>query len=167
MDPENFAENYVDSTVRPRFGGLTLDKANTDKSNIATECLPIINDGLGSRVGILEKAGVEMTQLFIEDFKLPDEVKKIRDDLLQGETDAKRYRAKFDGVVDSIANIAKGLVDRGMTEEKAIEKASDIFFEQTGMETVKEAKENITFITQNVKEMLRVFAPTGSPRGGN
>lgn len=165
-DPENYAENYVDSTIRPRFGGRTLDKANTDKSDIATECLPLINNGFDERVGILEKAGVEMTQLFIEDFRLPDEVKKIRDDLLQGETDAKRYRAKFDGVIDAIANVAKGLVTQGMSEEKAIEKAADIFFEQTGMETVKEAKENITFITENVKSMLRVFSPASSPKGG-
>ena len=167
-NPERYAENFVDSATRPHFATRTLDKANADKSDIASEALPKINDDDPDKhlVGLKEKAGAEMTRLFIEDFAFPAEVKAIRQQYLQGETDAKRLKAKFDGVIDSIANISKGLINEGMTQEKAVEKATMIFFEQTGMETAKDTKANITFITENVRGMLRVFAPTGSQQGG-
>jgi hypothetical protein len=167
-DPERYAENFVDSSTRPHFATRTLDKANADKSDIASEALPKINDGEPDKnlIGLKEKSGAEMTRLFIEDFAFPAEVKAIRQQYLQGETDAKRLKAKFAGVTEAIANLSKGLIEEGMSQEKAVEKATMIFFEQTGMETAREAKANITFITENVRGMLRVFAPTGSQQGG-
>lgn len=159
-DPEQYIENYIDSTVRPEFAVRTLDQANSDKDQIAQASLPTINKDL------LGKAGAQMTKLFIEDFAFPEDVKEIRKELLRGETDARKIEARTTGWVSSIAGIAKGLIDQGMSKESAIEKATEIFFEQTGMETVKEAKASITFITQEVKGILRVFAPSGSQQGG-
>ena len=158
-NPVSFIEGLLDSEVRPQFGGKTFDEGNADKGEISTNSEPIIDE-------ILKNYGCDLSRLFLEDFVLPPEVDKIRQELLQGETDGKRLKAKMDGVVLSIATIADGLIAKGMTQDKAVEKAANIFFEQTGMETVREAKANFTFIAQEVKGMLRVFAPSGSQQGG-
>jgi hypothetical protein len=154
-NPEQYTENFIDSTIRPEFAIRTLDQANSDKDQIARDNLSGISDDL------LDKAGARMTKLFIEDFAFPEEVKTIRKDLLRGETDAKKIEARTAGWVNSIAGIAKGLVNEGMPQNEAIQKATEIFFEQTGMETVREAQANITFISEKVKGMMGFFAPSG------
>lgn len=161
-DPDEFIENYVDSVARPEFATRTIDEGNADKSDIAAKCIPLISRDL------LAKSGAALVKLFIEDFDFPEEVKKTRAQMLVGESEAKRIAAKFDGVILSIANIAKGLISGGMAQDQAIEQARMIFFEQTAMETVREATSNNTFIAEGVKGMLSFFASTGhgSPKGG-
>lgn len=157
-DPVSFIEGLLDSEVRPQFGGKTFDEGNADKGKISKKSEPKIDK-------ILKDYGTDLSRLLLEAFVLPPEADKIRQELLKGETDGKRLKAKMGGVVLSISTIADGLIEKGMTPDNAIGKAADIFFEQTGMETVKEAKANFTFIAQEVKGMLRVFAPSGSQQG--
>jgi hypothetical protein len=161
-DPAEFIENFVDSIARPEFATRTIDEGNADKSVISAKCIPLISKDL------LAKSGAALVKLFIEDFDFPEDIKKIRENLLKGETEAKRFTAKFDGVIKSIAIIAQGLISQGMEKEKAIEEATKIFYEQTAMETVREATPNTTFIAEGVKGMLSFFAPTshGSLKGG-
>jgi regulator of protease activity HflC (stomatin/prohibitin superfamily) len=148
--PENYIEGLFDNYVRGRLAEISIDQALREKDLIAKDAKKVISKEL-------RRTGVELVDLFIENIILLGEASRLREKRLRGKTTAEEVRQESEGWLLSIATIARGFIDHGVNEDKAIQDAIRIFYEQRGLDTIQKTQANVTFIADGVKGILGFF----------
>lgn len=146
-------EEVMDDVTRPILQGLKLDDANKQKREVAKK---IIDDEDGNLKKSLAQIGFYLNPhegLVISDIAIPPSVKKLREQVLEGEKDAERAARRGEGYAMAIKKVIE-IAKKDGGGDITWEQARKIYETQRGLETLKETGANITFISRDVKGVL-------------
>jgi regulator of protease activity HflC (stomatin/prohibitin superfamily) len=148
-NPKNWIEEKLDNFMRPELQEHGIDEALRRKNCIADKALNGLKDEIENTIG------VKMDRVLITDLVLPDEVVKMREERLAGQTEAEKSTRIGKGYADSINAIIQGAKDAG--HEITFEQAQAIYERQRGLETVGKTGANITFIAPDIDGVMKTI----------
>ncbi len=157
-NPEGRVEEIVDGHTRPLLQSFSIDDAQEAKDSIAEKIL-----GSEDVKRAMRKTGhffVENKGLIISDIILPEEIRNLRRQVLEGKKDAERDIKKGAGYALAIKEVINKL---GTSTERGI----DIYQTQRGFETIETTGSNVTFVAPDMKGLLvTVGAKSTDQTGG-
>ncbi len=165
-NPEGRIEEILDALARPELQEMTIDEANVKKSEVAKKILKEATESGDTKI-TLENIGVTIDPkkgVLITDIELPDSITKLRELKLEGQKEAERSAARGGGYAKTINAI--------ITEAKkndiniTFKEAWEIYERQRGLETVGSTGANITFITPDIKGIMKTLDITPKKGGG-
>lgn len=161
-NPKMWIEERFDDYIRPLLQDLTIDEAQKQKNQIATEASNALRDSVKKVTGaVLDKS----KGLLITDILLSKETKEARAKRLEGQTEAERSAKVGKGYIDAIMAIIKGAEDAGT--KLTFDQARELYEKQRGLETIGRTGANVTFVAPDIKGVLRTINIGPHGKGGN
>jgi regulator of protease activity HflC (stomatin/prohibitin superfamily) len=161
-NPKMWIEERFDDYIRPLLQHLTIDDAQKQKNQIATEASNALRDSVKEITGaILDKS----KGLLITDIVLSKETKEARAKRLEGQTEAEKSIKVGEGYIKAILAIVKEA--KKAKAPITFDQAAEIYEKQRGLETIGRTGANVTFVAPDIKGVLKTVNIGTRGKGGN
>lgn len=142
--PEERIDNLADGGLRPLFQQKSIDQASEERDGIADK---VMNDIAQEMAKFGAYPPSDGKRLVIEDIKLPDEVVRLRELVLEGQKRAEESEKEAAGYWKAIKAIQDNL-------NVTVEEARKIYETQRGLNVLEKTKPAMTLVAKDLTGVL-------------